>query len=410
MQKKLSVKNIVLLVSVFAILYLSSGYTTATISGTILIGTSLIFAFIVMMVSGKNKISKRLLMTALVMCIIILIASIISGDNLKETLIMLSAVFTAVIFVAFLDFKVFCELYSKIMFFIAGYSLIAYFLSIAFPSVIRLFPPTYYRIGREAYNLGFTIVNLKLDPMRNMGMFWEPGAYQTYLVFAILIDIFVRKEKQRHTLFIYSLALLTTLSTTGIISGLILFLIYILKKNNKTKSGLLKVFVSLMAIFTVLLISYSFLPPALQYATIGKFAVYLNSDQSAITSTSVRMDGIIYPLKAFISSPILGVGYDGIYDSISVAGHSMATNTPINWFAAYGFFYGIICLYGVVGFAKRLDSKKLVYLLITLTILITISSEQYLRNSSIIIFILYGISEPIYNRRVKIKTDNESFA
>jgi len=383
-------------------LYFSSSYTIAAISGTISLGISLLFAFIIVIISVKNNFSLRLIITALIMCLIISTVSIISGDNLKETLIMLSVVITAVLVVASIEFKVFCELYSKIMFFISSYSLIVYIISITIPSFIRLFPPTYYRVGRESYDLGFTIVNLSLDPMRNMGIFWEPGVFQTFLVLAITINIFIGKEKQKLRLFIYSLALLTTFSTTGFISGFMLIIIYTIKNNMKFNAGLLRVFVSILSIIVGLLISYSFLPTVIQHAVLGKFTVYLNSGQSEITSTSVRMDGIIYPSKAFLNSFFLGVGYDGLYDSIRLKGHSMATNTPINWFAAYGLFYGVICLYGVISFAKRLNSNILVYFLITLTILISISSEQYLRNSSIIIFILYGIKEINYKMKMNM--------
>jgi hypothetical protein len=58
------------------------------------------------------------------------------------------------------------------------------------------------------------------DMIRNQGMFWEPGAYQGYILLAPLMFIGQLKElwiKERFGCIILIIALLTTLSTTGYI-------------------------------------------------------------------------------------------------------------------------------------------------------------------------------------------------
>lgn len=112
-----------------------------------------------------------------------------------------------------------------------------------------------------------------------------------------------------------------------------------------------------------------------------------------MSSASVRADAVVYPFQAYLTSPIIGVGYSAVRDSTLVVGHNMTTATPINWFAAYGIIYGMIFCIAVFRFAKKLTNRPILLFLITLVILLSISTENYLRNVSIIVFLLYGLSE-----------------
>ena len=74
----------------------------------------------------------------------------------------------------------------------------------------------------------------------------------------------------------------------------------------------------------------------------------------------------------------------------------MTTNTPINWFATYGAIYGLLFCIAIFRLAKILDNRLILIILISLVILLSISTENYLRNVSVIVFLLYGLSESIH--------------
>lgn len=402
---KFSVRNAVLIISVFLMIYMSSSYNITVISGTITMAVCLCCGLFVILAGGKNKISQQLLLSVILLCCCVLITSLIAGDSMKDAIIMISAILISMLFVFGLDYKKYCEIYTNVILIIAVYSLVAYILSIIAPSIIRLFPDAYYRPGLETYNLGLTFVNLRTNLIRNMGIFWEPGAYQAYLVFAILIELFSLKTTRRYALIAYALALITTWSTTGIINGLILLLIFIIYKNKNSKMKSAKIITTITILAIIIVSIYSILPYNIQYAAIGKITVYLASSNTNISSASVRLDSIIYPLRAYLSSPIIGVGYSSLGNSILAADHTMTTATPINWFAAYGIVFGLLCCIAVFRFARKLNNSPLLLILIIFTILLSISTEQYLRNISIIVFLLYGLSEPAHGKLTREKVE-----
>lgn len=390
-KSKISIRYIVLVISIFFMIYMSSSYNAIAMNGTFTLGIILFFGIFVMLIGKKSKVNLNLVLSVILLCCCVFFTSFVVEDPIKETFIMVLVLIISVFFVISIGFIEYVTIYRNIMYLMSFYSLIAYIVSVFLPSIIRLFPGTYFRVSAETYNLGLTFVNLHPELIRNMGIFWEPGAYQTYLVFAILIEVFLMKTN-KIAIFVFFLALLTTWSTTGIINGLILVLILVIYNSQGSKMKSAKIVI----VLTILLISivgfYSIMPSQIQYAAIGKISMYLNGSSNSI-SASVRFDSIIFPLRAFLTSPILGVGYVALKDSVLIAGHTMTTNTVINWYAAYGTIYGLLFSLGVFRFSKVLTKKPLLIILITLVICLSISTENYLRNVSIVVFILYGISQ-----------------
>lgn len=393
---KVNSKDVILAVCVFVMIYMCGSYNLVLMSGTLIIGVCLICGLVVVLIGKNRMVSRHLLLGTMVLCCNVLITSIITGDSLKDIIIMLAAIVIAMLFVIGIDFKKYCRMYTDIMLVISIFSLVVYVLAIIWPSMIRMFPNAYYRPGHETYNLGLTFVNLQEKLIRNMGIFWEPGAFQTYLVYAILIELLAIKPSRNYAVVIFGICLVTTWSTTAILISLILVLIYIIYKNMNLKLKSVKI-VTMLVVFAITAVSlYSVLPYNIQYAALGKIVVYLKSDKSSITSASVRFDSMIYPLKAYLKSPIVGVGYAGLNNSILEAGHTMTTSTPINWFASYGLLFGSICCVGIYRLSKKFYNKSLVVVsLIFIAIMMSIFTEQYLRNISILIFILYGLSQPV---------------
>ena len=103
---------------------------------------------------------------------------------------------------------------------------------------------------------------------------------------------------------------------------------------------------------------------------------------------------IVYAWRAFLSNPIVGVGYVGwirIFQSI------IATATPINWLGIYGIVYGCIMNFLYLRNARvytqwgNVNYAATVILMVVL--IANIMSQNMVADLTILILILYQTSK-----------------
>lgn len=377
----------ILTVAFFVVIYMSSSYNISIISGTVSLFVQGIVAVVVLCFYHHIKIDARVILIMFLLFINVILTTYIAQETFKDMAIMLLVLIISTVFILYIDTITLYKIYNKIIYFIAGYSLLVYILSLTFTKVISAFPLAYDRPGMTVYNLGFTFSHLNEYLIRNMGIFWEPGAFQSYLVLAILIEILNYNHVNLIKMFVLFIALITTWSTAGIVNLFILLLILVLEKS---KFNLMIKILFILIIMLTIYTFYSILPDNLKYATYGKIYHFLNNDRgfSVVDTASVRYDSIIYPLDSFFKHPIWGVGSGGLSESILTA-HTMTTNTVVNWFASYGVIFGSIFTLSIVKFAMLFNNKyKITYFLIFISVILLLSTEQYLRNVSIILVLL----------------------
>lgn len=137
--------------------------------------------------------------------------------------------------------KSFVEKYVNLMVTMSVISLFFYILMWISPNLSLKFANRYtvnslVYIANPLYtysqaNLGYENYNFS----RNSGMFWEPGAYQAFLIIAFIFLLYDKQRKSNIKAIILTIALLTTKSTTGYI----LFLIIILTNWRRIKQYIL---------------------------------------------------------------------------------------------------------------------------------------------------------------------------
>lgn len=391
---KVSAKETLLTVLFFGIYFLSN--TFLVISGTNTIAALGIIAILVMILQGSIIVNKRFIGIALILCVNVVATTLFMKESTDYAILLVVLILYSFVVISSVEFKLFARIYTRIMCFTALFSILVYFCMLVFPDIIKSVPLVYNIHGYGVHNVGLAYASFRGVPLRNMGFFWEPGAFQTFLVFAMLFEIFVFKMKRKWNIIVFILAIITTWSTSGIMNLLVLASIMVLYLNQGKRNRYVNVFVVLVMSATVLLWIYSNLPTGMQYAVFGKIARYFENEASSYTSASVRFDSITIPIMAFFSSPLLGVGLDGLKDTMSVRGHTMTTNTILNWFAVYGGIYGTLMLISLVKLAKRLAGDNLfLIVLVMLSIALSISTEQYIRNMSVILilFLSYSYSQ-----------------
>lgn len=362
------------------------------------IGIFLVIFFMKIYISNNKLISNAIVISILIPLFfltlgMILNLSISGGYILKAILIILGVLITNNF-----KFEKFCEIFTKIMIFIAIYSLIAYILSYSFVpyvnNVLNKFPVLDRAGIQYFYNLFFTNIPVgEYYRHRNYGIFWEPGAYQAYLNIAIVMLLFVKFELKRKklSLVILIIAVLTTLSTTGYFALIIILSAYVFDNNGNIRNRIAKEKLFLIGLFICgifFIISNDYLIDKV----FGKLSMGIES-----SSYSARFLSISYNLKIFLSNPIVGVGprkYAIMFEELVKLNPSiwaMQTNTILGMFATYGVVIGGIFVYLLWKVCNRIGTNYISTLLIFMAFVVLLFMEDFNYSMFFNVFVYWGI-------------------
>lgn len=343
---------------------------------------------------SKKRVDLNVMLTAIAMFLLIVISGAINNEKSRNIIVPSMDILCALL-IAFSalsgDEKYnFIDLYRQVVLIIAIASLILFTIGALVNSLFSIFPE--FTQGRHtAYFAGLSFIykNRQYLNQRNMGIFWEPGAFQTYLIVAMILEDSLEKNHKLRNLIIYSITILTTVSTTGIVCMLLFWILYVLKAENR-KSGFVIALVLLLCV-ALLVFHPEVLPDALRTGIVEKISDLFSGD-AELRTVQTRMDSIVYPLQAFWENPLFGVSKSGMYAWRSLTGHGLNTCTPINWFAHYGIFMGVIILVGFGKFFSKISAKRWVGLAMLVIFLVSISTEAFNYNPTLLCFAFMGIS------------------
>lgn len=186
---------------------------------------------------------------------------------------------------------------------------------------------------------------------RNCGPFGEPGQYQGVLSVALYFSLYKKElfksiNKQIIYITIFTITLLTTLSTNGYIALSIIYLGYLIKPygNKKIK----KYTISILLVVILLLL---FTPLGKEYFKIAVYDKFYTEDKFTIYSntTGARTNGIveIYNYIQTHPSVLLGIGYD----KLELLDFDTVSGIP-KLFIAIGIFSFTILIIGILYFSK----------------------------------------------------------
>ena len=177
------------------------------------------------------------------------------------------------------------------------HSLINFFI---FPFV----KPFLFEISNSRYDC-FTFLNLffylknthsfslmGIELVRNQGIFWEPGVLQIFLNLLLFIISFVKKERS-HIFWLTLLAIVTTLSTTGLV---VMFIQILLSFGIHTRKNIL--FFPVGVIMIVIL----------YYITSINISEKIHGDGQ--NSFQARFFDLVQPFYMVAENPMTGVGLD----------------------------------------------------------------------------------------------------
>lgn len=386
-------------IATFMILYASASFFCKNLLSETYNVLIMIFALFLLALAYKRLwMSKKTLIMCIVFVLMGTCSSLFAGDELLNIVYPAIAFFIALVYVSIVDWSLFKKVYVNIMTFISGFSIAVYFLYLIAPSIIQSFPIIVNKVGTRSYNLFFSILTPS-SFLRDEGFFWESGAFQTFIIIAIVILIYSREYEPRVracklvTLYI---ALILTFSTTGYIAGIITVILLLLERTDGKPGKITIALFVILALGIGLIMSLPYLPETVGGVSVGinKLNMFMGgvSTSGNVTSASVRYDSVYYPLKEFTKHPILGYGYKSLDIVKSQMLHGMVTCTPANYLVMYGIFYSVLVFSCLGSLCRNIASRKVEIILVFVSIFIAIISEHYVNYVIIDIFILYGAS------------------
>ncbi len=139
---------------------------------------------------------------------------------------------------------------------------------------------------------------------RNSGMFWEPGAFAGYLIFAMMLTLTVKSRLSTLYFWVLGITLLSTQSTTGYIGLVIVLVGYLIASGDRLSSSLKNTYrFTLLTVLAIGAIStYSHLP-FLKDKIIGQM-IYTENEDTYWQLT--RFGNAIFDIEYIIERPILG--------------------------------------------------------------------------------------------------------
>lgn len=376
-----------LYIMTFVVIYLTDSLLFATNSNLLFLYGKrfgvIIFALAMLFMRNKGD-KSRIPVSLFCLSCSILVSALLAGRifNGYSYYTMIAIIWFSYCFAEKFTFQEFADVFCEIMRLIAVISIIAWFFSASIRQLSFL-PTITNKIGLRYRFLFLTNIPMQSNlARRNLGPFWEPGAYQVYLVVALYFTLFVRNQKKIWIdTGVYILTGLTTMSGAVLIPIALLISAYLFE--NKNIKGF-----TLSAILTILLVLL------MESNVFDEIYNKLNSESNSFIFRLIGMQGA---LDGFLKNPLFGSSpeeNEAIKSALAVQyfGFSYAsnTNTFINFLAYYGVFVGGFMIINSYRIIYKSVQSKLTAILIFAAYFLSTSNENMTASLLIGVIALYG--------------------
>lgn len=232
---------------------------------------------------------------------------------------------------------------------------------------------------------------------RNWGPFIEPGIFQVYLNFALLLCL-VDKNKSLLKIFIFVVTILTTKSTAGLINLILIFTLVTINKGILIQKERL-----LFLVLFLLLISF-FLGNENNFSMV--FSKLLSPNEEA------RFLTVRYGLQVFLRSPLIGVGSNNVELMMTELNHGFKvsiTNTWIFLLASNGIFFLGIILYNFWKSISNIVTNEVHRFYVFILIIVIFSSQNMSQSIAFNVILFLHLSKKTFNKEPKNKKEGNNY-
>ena len=289
-----------------------------------------------MIIYRKTIDSIQVLFAVFLLVAVVLVRMNVGGIGIEAWLTWVTMILISVIAIRF-DIDEFWDRFGNVVYFYATISLLCFVVALSAPEVIKQisifkaletetitewFTAEHYKT-QSNYVYGFFLYSLRdYAPTRNNSVFGEPGLYQIVLNTLIFALLFFRNRftfsdrKVQKILIICSIAVVTSQSTSGLLSLIIIFVGFLLERRIEINenSYSVKSLVRRVVIIGISVIFFDYVARgegSLLYSVVLK-KLFSNGAISLSADTgSFRMITLLGSLSVLFTNPF-GTGYDNL--------------------------------------------------------------------------------------------------
>lgn len=330
------------------------------------------------------------------------ITCIVNGVSMEFDVFFALVIIFALFFSSNFKFEDFVDGFRNVIFWISIFSCGVFFINILFPQLIKMIPQFFLQEGTssDTYTLFWTIGIRDLSTARynrNFGVFVEPGQYQIFLCIGFIIELFYKKKVSLKRLVVLIVALITCRATTGFLALAPIIVGYfwgVSKKNNLStiRKRLVAIFCCIIAFGILLSIKNDFVLAYIEEIKTKILDMTQNYSYTDLGTGLERMRSIEVAWKVFCENPVTGLGYKGMMEfKQNLSSEDFITTfSPLNWFARFGFVFGVLANVFWVNSFSKLSQKTFSKLMIALGMLLMISSQEIISDPFTWILLFYG--------------------
>ena len=298
-----------------------------------------------------------------------------------------------------INMKMIFNSYERIIFILAKISLFFFSWQVLNKSSLISFISFFdFNVGNSYNNILYTIHHRSIvsEISQNSGFAWEPGPFSCFLILSLVIYLLQTNFKLDRRGFIYVITILSTFSTTGYLSLMILFIWYVYLKNRKHFFKIVPLALLLTSLFYF---NTSILNEKIfnEITTAeSELEFYIDNDVEKQTSIG-RFNGFLLNLKDFKRYPILG--YGGNFISTFAEENNLKITSTMglgNYLAQYGivgFIFLITAFYRSSFFISNLYKIKGFLFLFLIYLTMCFSFNLIEKSVFILFFFIYYINQ-----------------
>ena len=310
------------------------------------------FGFLIVMgiafIYYAKKLDKSILVIIIVTLLILLAQSYIWGGKLFTTITFIGLLVLLPYFAIKVIGLQFLRYYRDILFYLALISLVFWAATNAVPGFHSLTKTMAETIGKAVnpevgmFNESLLIYNYERFAeygfIRNPGCFHEPGAYSVFLILAIISETFISKKLMTRKNIVFFIALATTFSTAGYLSGFVIIGFYVYTSKKLTMPTKYTILVGILGLLVYLFTTLEFLSDKITNQLEAQTEARLHEE------TAGRFLGARKALIVLYRHPLWGRGLLTMTkpdpDSEEAAGYGW-----IRWVSRIGIIAGLIYLF-----------------------------------------------------------------
>lgn len=349
----------------------------------------------------KKKINKKGTFVIMILIFLIFITIFFNHDFSGGFGVVIMGLLIGYMLTHLISLEEFAASYVRVMLILAAYSLVVMYLirPLTFSMPTLIFPKMYNSIGYPFIDARLCVVLDNINNFRNFGIFREPGVYQVFLNFALLFELFFKKTKiSIINVMVFYIAIISTFSIVGFITGGILIFSFIIFGETKLHDSYFKKNKRILVIFIVLILIMTiflyFINDIFRY-------MFIDSIEKLTKKTSSfqgREVAIYANLKTWTKKPIFG---NGIVKGIEGALNSMMndygfstshnTSTTGALIVIFGSIFTFIYMYYIYRLLVKSRCKIWVIILSYIAITISINTQLLIYNELLYTIVVFGI-------------------